>query len=180
MVMRWDCGRYTYYSRCWLKKKVPQNDFSFCIGSDWLQPGTDIRTWESRDPMDPSKTVVTGEKLVSEFDFLVMKRLGYEVEDISHFGPNFSWLKHTNGFSMLESNASSTEIRRRAKADWEEVPHSSSALSRAAHRLRRLRRGWAALSLRWRRLDHIDSPYPPASVTVCTRRGSGTTGSCSP
>ena len=136
------------------EKKVPQNDFSFCIGSDWLQPGTDIRTWESRDPMDPSKTVVTGEKLVSEFDFLVMKRLGYEVEDISHFGPNFSWLKHTNGFSMLESNASSTEIRRRAKADWEEVPHSSSALSRAAHRLRRLR-------LRRLRLPPPPPPPPP-------------------
>jgi hypothetical protein len=61
-----------------------------------------------------------GHKLVNEFDFLVLPRPGYPVPDLSAFGPRFSWLKFANNFSLVESNASSTEVRKRAKYSWKQ------------------------------------------------------------
>ena len=39
----------TYDSLCHLRERHPECEFSFVIGSDWLQPGTDLRTWESKE-----------------------------------------------------------------------------------------------------------------------------------
>ena len=57
----------TYDSLVWLRETHPDCEFSFVIGSDWLQPGTDLRTWQSHEGR-------TGERLVTEFDFLVFPR----------------------------------------------------------------------------------------------------------
>ena len=103
----------TYDSLCYLRDRYPDCIFSFVIGSDWLQPGTDLRKWESKDGM-------TGDKLISEFDFLVMRRPGYDVDDddLSQFGPRFCWMDLPHGFKLVESTASSTEVRKRAKQAW--------------------------------------------------------------
>eukprot|EP00812_Abedinium_dasypus_P009234 NODE_2939_length_853_cov_258.096491.p1 GENE.NODE_2939_length_853_cov_258.096491~~NODE_2939_length_853_cov_258.096491.p1 ORF type:complete len:152 (+),score=32.04 NODE_2939_length_853_cov_258.096491:257-712(+) len=105
----------TYDSLCWLREQNPGVRFFWVIGSDWLQEGTDLRTWESKEGM-------TGERLVSEFGFLVMRRPGYDIanDDLSVFGPHFHWLSLPAGFCMVESTGSSTEVRRRAKRHWEE------------------------------------------------------------
>ena len=86
------------------------------IGSDWLQPGTDIRQWTSKDSATGEMTLVTGERLLNEFDFLVLPRPGYEVADLTAFGPRMRMLKFPDGFGMVESNASSTELRKRARS----------------------------------------------------------------
>lgn len=65
----------TYDSLCHLRAAHPDCVFSFVIGSDWLQPGTDLRQWESKEGK-------TGERLLNEFDFIVFPRSGYEVKDI--------------------------------------------------------------------------------------------------
>jgi len=99
----------TYDSLCWLAQTFPLHDFSWVIGSDWLQPGTDIRQWESKEGK-------TGDQLLNEFDFLVAPRTGYDVDrPLSDFGPRFKWMALPNGFTLAESNASSTEVRQRAK-----------------------------------------------------------------
>eukprot|EP01047_Picozoa_sp_COSAG01_P006368 COSAG01_NODE_230_length_21075_cov_13.811603_7_plen_223_part_00 len=105
------------------------------IGSDWLQPGTDLRSWESKDGLTGDKLVVPSlasrppcaarhfpltscvhwraavAELVcccccccvaqSEFDFLVLQRPGYDVPDLSVFGPRLSWLKFDNNFEIV-------------------------------------------------------------------------------
>ena len=101
----------TYDSLCHLRKQHPECVFSFVIGSDWLQPGTDLRTWTSKEGR-------TGDRLVSDFDFLVIRRPGYDVGDLSIFGPRFAWMDLPHGFKLVESTASSTEIRKRAKQSW--------------------------------------------------------------
>eukprot|EP00811_Abedinium_folium_P004155 NODE_13823_length_1144_cov_15.960669.p1 GENE.NODE_13823_length_1144_cov_15.960669~~NODE_13823_length_1144_cov_15.960669.p1 ORF type:complete len:245 (-),score=34.40 NODE_13823_length_1144_cov_15.960669:282-1016(-) len=104
----------TYDSLRWLSEHHPGINFCWVIGTDWLTPGNDLRTWESKEGK-------TGDKLVSEFGFFVMPRPGYDVEgnDLSVFGPRFEWLSLPAGFRMVESTASSTEVRRRAKKHWE-------------------------------------------------------------
>jgi nicotinic acid mononucleotide adenylyltransferase len=111
----------TYDSLVWLRENNPDCDFSFVVGSDWLQPGTDIRTWESKEG-------VTGDKLLNEFDFLVLKRPGYEVEDLSAFGPRFTWMELPHHFQLIESSGSSTEIRKRAAHEWGKNPDNAQAL----------------------------------------------------
>jgi len=106
----------TYDLLAYLRQKHPDNEFVFVVGSDWLQPGTDIRQWDSADHQNPGQRIVTGHKLISEFDFLVLYRPGYEVEDLHVFGPRFSWLKMPPHFTCAQGNLSSSEIRRRAKA----------------------------------------------------------------
>ena len=51
-----------------------------------------------------------------------MPRPGYEVAELSAFGPRMRWLKLPDGFQMVESNASSTEVRKRAKREWTADP----------------------------------------------------------
>jgi nicotinate (nicotinamide) nucleotide adenylyltransferase len=111
----------TYDSLCWLRETYPKHEFSFVVGSDWLQPGTDLRTWTSKDGC-------TGDKLVSEFDFLVAPRPGYDVEDLSVFGPRFKWVQLPHNFRFSESNASSTEVRKRAKREWTADPMNGNAM----------------------------------------------------
>mmetsp|Transcript_36225 Transcript_36225/g.116021 ORF Transcript_36225/g.116021 Transcript_36225/m.116021 type:complete len:277 (-) Transcript_36225:329-1159(-) len=84
--------------------------FSFVVGTDWLQPGTDLRTWESEEG-------VTGPKLVQEFDFIVLRRPGYNVVgDLDQFGPRFKWLNVDGGYELIEGNGSSTAVRNRLKS----------------------------------------------------------------
>ena len=66
---------------CALRAAHPDCDFAFVVGSDWLQPGTDLRQRTSSDPSDPTgeRAIVTGDRLVEEFDFLVVPRPGYDV-----------------------------------------------------------------------------------------------------
>ena len=75
----------------------------------FLPPPGQLRTWESREGR-------TGERLITEFDFLVAPRTGCEAPaDLSAFGPRFKWMTLPDGFTLAESNASSTEVRKRAK-----------------------------------------------------------------
>jgi len=99
----------TYDSLCYLRERHPDCDFCFVIGSDWLQPGTDIREWTSKEGR-------TGERLLNEFDFLVLPRPGYEVADLTAFGPRMRWMRLPDGLKLVGSNASSTELRKRARA----------------------------------------------------------------
>eukprot|EP00928_Gymnodinium_smaydae_P031884 TRINITY_DN23254_c0_g7_i1.p1 TRINITY_DN23254_c0_g7~~TRINITY_DN23254_c0_g7_i1.p1 ORF type:complete len:563 (-),score=116.91 TRINITY_DN23254_c0_g7_i1:141-1829(-) len=103
----------TYDSLCALRDEEPESNFMFVIGSDWLQPDTDIRKWTSKCP-ETGEPIVTGEKLVSEFDFIVIRRPGHDVEDLSAFGPRMKWMEMPHGMKSVESNLSSTEVRRRA------------------------------------------------------------------
>mmetsp|Transcript_106589 Transcript_106589/g.306625 ORF Transcript_106589/g.306625 Transcript_106589/m.306625 type:complete len:257 (-) Transcript_106589:285-1055(-) len=117
---------FTYDLLCKLREANPEFDFSFVIGTDWLQNGTNIASWESKNPAwkpgDPlhEKFVVTGDKLLQEFDFLVVKRPGFEVvqtaEDptgLKTFGPRLQWLSMEHGMTFIEGNLSSTELRKR-------------------------------------------------------------------
>ena len=64
--------------------------FSFVIGTDWLTKETNIREWESDVG---GKRVVTGHKLIEEFDFPVLKRPGHPAYgELSDYGPRFSYL----------------------------------------------------------------------------------------
>ena len=54
---------------------------------------------------------------------------GYDVEDLSSFGPRFSWMDLPHGFKLVESSASSTEIRKRAKHSWSSAPSDAQSLS---------------------------------------------------
>eukprot|EP01060_Flectonema_neradi_P026801 TRINITY_DN3614_c0_g1_i1.p1 TRINITY_DN3614_c0_g1~~TRINITY_DN3614_c0_g1_i1.p1 ORF type:complete len:283 (+),score=17.28 TRINITY_DN3614_c0_g1_i1:48-896(+) len=97
----------TYDMLSSLRAQNPGVDFMFVVGSDWLQSGQDLRHWTSKEGK-------TGEKLVSEFDFLIIKRPGYDLpENLSVFGPRFSVLSLPHGMNYVDSNVSSTEIRKR-------------------------------------------------------------------
>eukprot|EP00928_Gymnodinium_smaydae_P032704 TRINITY_DN23617_c0_g1_i1.p1 TRINITY_DN23617_c0_g1~~TRINITY_DN23617_c0_g1_i1.p1 ORF type:complete len:591 (-),score=93.94 TRINITY_DN23617_c0_g1_i1:101-1873(-) len=116
----------TYDLLCSLRERHPEKDFCFIIGSDWLQPGSDMSKWESRnwnwkegDP-ESEKFIVTGHKMLAEFDFIVIKRAGYDVPStkddptgLKKFGPRLSWLSMPDGATFIEGNSSSTEIRKR-------------------------------------------------------------------
>lgn len=126
-----ESAAFTYDLLSTLRERHPDIDFAFLIGSDWLQPGTSIASWESvnRDwkPGDaPSeKSVVTGHKLLAEFDFLVVPRPGYAVEPtdadptgLSKFGPRLHWVHMPETMTFIEGNLSSTEIRKRTEHSW--------------------------------------------------------------
>ena len=93
-----------------LQQQNPDTEIVFVLGSDWLQPssGNDIRTWRSNDGP-------TGKRLVDEFDFLVIHRPGYGVEDLALYSPRFRWLIMPDGMQYIDSNLSSTEVRMRAQ-----------------------------------------------------------------
>merc|ERR1739848_114691 len=89
-------------------------------GSDWLQPGSNMANWTSRNPDwkpgDPEeeRMIVTGHKMLAEFDFLVIKRPGYDVKGgLEQFGSRLMWMEMPSGMSFTEGNLSSTEIRKR-------------------------------------------------------------------
>ena len=94
----------TYDSLCYLQDAHPDCTFSWVIGSDWLQADTDLREWESADGR-------TGHRLISEFDFLVLRRPGFDVEELGFFGPRMRWLELPHGFTLIQSTYSSTEVR---------------------------------------------------------------------
>jgi len=124
---------YTYDMLRELRESNPDCDFSFVIGSDWLQPGTDISKWESinpawkpGDPMTVPRTFVTGNKMLEEFEFLITFRPGYEVQKseadptgLKKFGPRMFWLDMPHNFTFIEGNLSSSEIRKRIKKSYE-------------------------------------------------------------
>ena len=87
--------------------------FSFVIGTDWLQEGTDVRRWES--DVDGVRKV-TGDKLVEEYDFIVLKRPGHPAHGaLADYGPRFRYLDVDGDEEMIEGNGSSTAVRRRLK-----------------------------------------------------------------
>ena len=95
-------GLATYDLLQELTVKHPDTQFSFMIGSDWLENSYGISEWVSRDGK-------TGDKLLHEYDFLVIPRHGYVTDGaLQKFGPRFSWVSHTATESV---NISSTEIR---------------------------------------------------------------------
>ncbi|CAE8649295.1 unnamed protein product, partial [Polarella glacialis] len=102
-----------------LKEKYPGKLFSFVIGTDWLQPGTDIRAWTSKCPETGSE-IVTGDKLLDQFDFLVINRPGYDVEDLKSFGRRMTFLTMPEGIHLMEGNLSSTEVRKRTEKSFSE------------------------------------------------------------
>jgi len=117
---------YTYDLLCKLRETYPDTTFTFVVGTDWLQPNTNIMTWESRNfswrPGDPpeKRLIVTGDKLLREFDFLVVFRPGHHVWKVPgdptgllRFGPRLRWLTMPDGMMFIEGNLSSTEIRKR-------------------------------------------------------------------
>mmetsp|Transcript_48751 Transcript_48751/g.98262 ORF Transcript_48751/g.98262 Transcript_48751/m.98262 type:complete len:246 (+) Transcript_48751:65-802(+) len=117
---------FTYDLLCTLRQRHPDVDFVFVIGSDWLMPTTNISSWRSLNkdwkPGDPEdqKSAVSGDKLLAEFDFLVIKRPGFEVArtpddptGLARFGPRLSWMTMPENMNFIEGNLSSTEIRTR-------------------------------------------------------------------
>jgi len=93
------------------------HEFAFVVGTDWLQEGTDLRQWESDVG---GERVITGHKLVEEFDFLVLPRPGFSVfGELGDYGPRFAYLDVDGGF--VEGSGSSTEVRRRLRStkDWD-------------------------------------------------------------
>jgi nicotinate (nicotinamide) nucleotide adenylyltransferase len=133
----------TYTALCRLRELDPGADFMFVIGSDWLQPGSDLRSWKSKDP-ETGEEICTGDMLVKEFDFFIIKRPGYEVEDVTAFGPRMKWLEMSHGMKRVEANLSSTEVRTRAGLDY------------------RLNSG---------KLELIDGIVPPAVYSFVKREG---------
>merc|ERR1712151_887543 len=100
----------TYDSLCKLREQEPNSNFMFVIGSDWLQDGADLRKWTSKCPVT-GNDIVTGDKLLAEFDFIVIQRPGYDVSDIKQFGER---MDTPNKMKSIHSNLSSTEVRKRA------------------------------------------------------------------
>jgi nicotinate (nicotinamide) nucleotide adenylyltransferase len=120
----------TYDLLCMFRDKYNNIDFTFCVGSDWLQPNTDLRSWESNDPNDKTgkKMIVTGHKLIQEFDFLIIARPGYEVKNIDSFGKRFKLLKLPKYMQIIYTNGSSSEIRRRIKGNRSEKKEDYSSI----------------------------------------------------
>jgi len=153
-LAREDGGVSTYDSLCYLRAQYPCCEFSFVIGSDWLQPGTDLRTWTSKEGL-------TGHRLVSEFDFLVAPRPGYEVPDLSVFGPRMKWVELPNNFEFSESNASSTEVRKRARREWAADPEGGQYMQ-ALNGL--VQPGVLSFILRYRLYAESPAPERPLSA----------------
>jgi len=97
----------TYTTLTRLQERHSDCVFSFVVGSDWLQPGkTDIRKWHN------------GEKLIEEFDFLVLKRPGFDCGDLEQYGKRFKYATLKNDYELITSNVSSTDARQRAGTKW--------------------------------------------------------------
>lgn len=105
----------TYDLLCTLRDKYTNCDFTFVIGSDWLQKANDLRKWKSKDPNDTNgkKMITTGDKLINEFDFLVIRRPGYDIKNIKLFGNRFKMLTLPYNMEYVNIKVSSTEIRKR-------------------------------------------------------------------
>lgn len=124
---------YTYDMLVEMRERNPDCDFAFVIGSDWLQPGTDLSKWDSVNPAwkpgasdTVPRTIITGHKMLDEFDFLITYRPGYEVTKseadptgLKQFGPRMFWLDMPHNFTFIEGNLSSSEIRKRIKKSYE-------------------------------------------------------------
>eukprot|EP00933_Yihiella_yeosuensis_P083035 TRINITY_DN97115_c0_g1_i1.p1 TRINITY_DN97115_c0_g1~~TRINITY_DN97115_c0_g1_i1.p1 ORF type:complete len:259 (-),score=48.72 TRINITY_DN97115_c0_g1_i1:362-1138(-) len=130
---RRDQAAFTYDLLSNLQAEYPNYRFMFVIGSDWLQPDTNIASWTSLNKdwkpgmPESEKEIVTGDKLLKEFEFLVVKRPGYDVEPtaedasgLKKFGPRLSWLSMPAEMTFIEGNLSSTEIRKRAVQGWQD------------------------------------------------------------
>lgn len=88
----------TYHLLKQMKRKFPQHDFFFVLGSDLLDS---IHTWTADGVED------AGQKLVAENQFIVAQRPGYEIrEDLAS---NFIVLRHSAALQQI----SSTEVRAR-------------------------------------------------------------------
>lgn len=127
---RRDMAAFTYDLLCSLRDEHPGVQFTFVIGSDWLQPDTNIASWQSLNfdwkPGMPEKDkfIVTGDKLLREFEFLVIPRPGFDVPrtasdptGLKAFGPRLQWMKMPEDFHFIEGNLSSTEIRTRTRVE---------------------------------------------------------------
>eukprot|EP01062_Namystynia_karyoxenos_P066024 TRINITY_DN60042_c0_g1_i1.p1 TRINITY_DN60042_c0_g1~~TRINITY_DN60042_c0_g1_i1.p1 ORF type:complete len:291 (+),score=69.50 TRINITY_DN60042_c0_g1_i1:86-958(+) len=90
-----------------LTAKHPGNEYHFVVGSDWLQPQRepkqDLRDWHP--------------ELAKNFHFIVLERPGFAC-DFARDGydpEHFRMLKSPGSdFNFIDSNLSSTEIRKRA------------------------------------------------------------------
>jgi len=127
---RREMAAFTYDLLCSLRDEHPGVQFTFVIGSDWLQPDTNIASWQSLNfdwkPGMPEKDkfIVTGDKLLREFEFLVIPRPGFDVPrtaadptGLKAFGPRLQWMKMPEDFHFIEGNLSSTEIRTRTRVE---------------------------------------------------------------
>jgi nicotinic acid mononucleotide adenylyltransferase len=121
-----EMAAFTYDQLCELREQNPGVEFMFVIGSDWLQPDTNIASWQSINRSwtpgmpEAEKFLVSGDKLLQQFSFLVVQRPGYDVErtpedptGLKKFGPRLEWLHMPEGMAFVEGNLSSTEVRRR-------------------------------------------------------------------
>merc|ERR1711920_975691 len=122
----------TYDLLCKLREEHESVKFLYVIGSDWLYPEERVTSWRSKnwdwregDPADKRK-VVTGSKLVEEFDFLVIQRPGHPV--CSTPSSRFRWLTMPEGATFIQGNAFSTEVRKRAVLDEEFHEHRLNVL----------------------------------------------------
>lgn len=91
--------------------------------AEWTSKNWD---WKQGDPED-KRTIVTGDKMLTEFDFIVVRRPGYDVPGtpddptgLKKFGPRLSWLDMPDGMAFIEGNLSSTELRNRTniRLEW--------------------------------------------------------------
>lgn len=117
---------FSYDLLCKFRGEHPDCDFTFVIGSDWLQPTTNIsswkavnKAWKEGDP-ENEKIRIAGHLLLQEFSFIVIPRPGYDVErtqddptGLNKYGKRLSWLSMPAGMTFIEGNLSSTEIRKR-------------------------------------------------------------------
>merc|ERR1719469_146733 len=80
--------------------------------------------WREGDDMD-QKTIATGDRLLSEFDLLVIPRPGHRIQPtkedptgLLQFGKRLKWLKVPEQFKLIEASLSSKEVRKRAAIAW--------------------------------------------------------------
>ena len=78
-----------------LRTEHPDIAFTQIVGSDRLQDGADLQ------------------ELRETFDILVVKWPGFKSADLSKYGPRARWLTMQGGCTVTETNASSSEARRR-------------------------------------------------------------------
>merc|ERR1712217_142768 len=81
--------------------------------TDWTSKNWN---WKEGDPED-QRRIHTGQKLVEEFDFLVIQRPGDKVCDTP--SSRFKWLVMPEGATFIQGNGFSTEVRKRAVLDEE-------------------------------------------------------------
>jgi len=120
----------TYDSLCYLRKTYPDCDFAFVLGSDWLQSGTDLREWTSKEGK-------TGDRMLNEFDFLVLRRKGYNVTELKKFGPRMKWVELPDGFEWVETTGlKSADLTKRRLSPSLNATGTASSARRSAEDLR--------------------------------------------